>query len=110
VRPSSGKSSCVSRTTGCELGSGAGALLDQPCQALRQRDAARLDSDERDFVEIRVRFDDLVGDAGERPRQRIGVEQDLPGFGGMRRHSTPSRPRWTELKGSSLRKPSVQVG
>ncbi len=86
---------------GAELRRLAGALLDQSRQSLRERDAARLDADERDLVELRVRLDDLVGDAGKRPRQRFRVEQDLPRrFGGVRRHSTPFRPRWTGLKGS----------
>ena len=71
MRPSSSKSSFVSRTSGCgaarrlagahvhvvavegdvELAERellAGALLDQAPQALRDRDAARVDADERD--------------------------------------------------------------
>ena len=62
-----------------ELRRVAGALLDQPSEALRERHAARLDPDEGDFVQARVRLDDLVRDARERPRERVGVEEDLPG-------------------------------
>ena len=57
----------------------AGALLDQAREPLRERHAARLDADERDLVEARVRLDDLVRDPRERPRERVGVEEELPG-------------------------------
>ena len=53
------------------------ALLDQPAQTLRDRDAARVDADERDRVEILVALDDLVRDARERPADGLVVEQDL---------------------------------
>ena len=39
---------------GAELGRFAGALLDQAREALRERDAARLDADERDLREVGV--------------------------------------------------------
>ena len=37
-----------------ELGRLAGALLDQPREPLRERDAARLDADERDLAEVGI--------------------------------------------------------
>ena len=46
----------------------AGALGDQPAQALRERHAALVDADERDLVEVVVPLDDLVRDPRERPR------------------------------------------
>src|SRR5262249_29375219 len=61
---------------GAERGSLAGALIDEPAQALRERDAARLDADERDAAEIRGALDDLVRDARERPAERLVVEDD----------------------------------
>jgi hypothetical protein len=57
------------------------ALLDEPAEALRERDAARLDPDERDPVDVWVALDDLVGDPGEGPGQRLCVEEDLLGGG-----------------------------
>ena len=65
---------------GAELGRLAGALLDQAREPLRDRDAARLDPDERDLAEIGIRLDDLVRDPRERSRERVGVEEELPGF------------------------------
>jgi len=63
------------------------ALLDQPPQPLRERDAARVDADERNVVELRVLLDDLVRDAGERPPERLVVEQNRPRRGhGMLLH------------------------
>ena len=56
----------------------AGALGDQPAKALRERDAAAVDADERNLVEVVVPLDDLVRDAGERPVDRLRVEHDLP--------------------------------
>ena len=54
----------------------AAALLDQAAQALGERDAARVDADERDRVEVGVALDDLVRDPRERapraPRRRGG--------------------------------------
>ena len=40
----------------------AGELGDQAPQPLGERDAARVDADERDGVEIGIALDDLVGD------------------------------------------------
>src|SRR3954447_2448041 len=78
----------------------AGALFDKASQALRKRHTAGLDPDERNAVEVRVRLDDLVRDAGKGTAQAFRVQQDL-----LRRkrrrhvHSTPFRPHWTGLKG-----------
>ena len=78
-------------------------------QALRDRDAARVDADEREPVELGVPLDDLVGDPPERPRHRVLVEQDLLGrvSAGWRKDS-PFRPHGTGLKdearGTSKRK------
>jgi hypothetical protein len=76
-----------------------GALLDQPAEALRERDAARVDPDERGGAEVVVPLDDLVRDARERALDACGIEQDPAGRDGMLLHRTPFRPRWTELKG-----------
>src|SRR4051794_18512740 len=80
---------------GAELRRLAGALLDQAREPVRERDAARLDPDERDPgadvvgsvnqpgagglaggasspAELRVALDDLVGDSRKRPPERIG--------------------------------------
>ena len=57
--------------------SASAALGDEPPEPRRERDAARLDADERDAAEVVVPLDELVRDARERPRDRLGVEQDL---------------------------------
>jgi hypothetical protein len=54
-----------------------GELRDQPAEPLRERDAARVDPDERDGLEIRVALDDLVRDAGDRAPERLSVQQEL---------------------------------
>ena len=78
-------------------------LLDQGRKPLGERDAARVDADEREPAEIVVALDDLVRDARQGPRQGLGVQQDLrPSFrvvGDVRAHSAPFRPRRTGLKG-----------
>src|SRR5215204_1480886 len=48
-----------------EIELSSGEILDQAAEPMRQRDAARLDADERHSVERRVALDDLVGDAAE---------------------------------------------
>ena len=64
-----------------------GPLGDEPPQARCERHAARLDADERESLEpsqfvvgdaipMGSPFDDLVGDAGERLRDRLCVEQN----------------------------------
>ena len=55
---------------GAERGRVAGALLDQPGEPVRERDAAGLDADEGELVELRVALDDLVRDARQRPGER----------------------------------------
>ena len=57
----------------------AAALLDQPAQAMRERDAARVDADQRDRVELGVLLDDLVRDTRERARERLRIEDDASG-------------------------------
>jgi hypothetical protein len=52
-------------------------LGDPPSQPLRERDAARVDPDERDSLEVRVALDDLVRDPRERALDRLGVEDGL---------------------------------
>src|SRR5581483_11210548 len=54
-----------------------GEVGDPPAQPLGERDAARVDADERDVVEIRIALDDLVRDPGQRPLDILAVEQDL---------------------------------
>src|SRR4051794_31030505 len=77
-----------------------GALFDEASEALRERNTARLDADERDARQIRIRLDDLVRDAGKRAAQTFRVQQDLLRRNGRRHvHSTPFRPHWTGLKG-----------
>ena len=87
---------------GAERGLDSGALGDQAREPPRKRDAAGLDPDEREVVELRVALDDLVGDSRKGSPQPIGVEEALPLFGGVRVHPTPFRPRWTGLKGFVL--------
>ena len=74
------------------------ALGDQAAQALGERNAARVDADERDGLDVLVPLDHLVGDARKRPLDALGVEQDASGRHGMLLHRTPFRPRWTDLK------------
>jgi len=83
-----------------ELELDTGALLDESPQPLCERNAAGVDANERDGLEIVVAFDDLVRDPGERSCDLFGVQQNpVRGSRGMLRHSTPFRPRWTGLKG-----------
>ena len=63
---------------GAEVRSRAGPLLDQPSQTMRERDAARLDADERDSRQIGIRLDDLVRDSRQRPAQSVGIEENPP--------------------------------
>ena len=99
MRPSIGKSSFVSRTSGCgcsgappradvdvvavegdvdraELDLEAGELVDQAAEPVGERHSARVDADEGDRVELRVPLDDLVRDPprasarGPRHRER----------------------------------------
>jgi hypothetical protein len=59
-----------------ELGRFAGALVDEAAQALRERDAAGLDPDERNLRQVAVRLDDLVRDARESAAESFVVEED----------------------------------
>jgi hypothetical protein len=61
----------------------AGELGDPAAQALGERDAARVDADEGDALELGVALDDLVRDARQRALDVIGIEDSL-GFGGLR--------------------------
>src|SRR4029453_680395 len=79
-----------------------GAVGDQARESPRERDAAGLDPDERDLVELRVALDDLVGDSRKGSPQPVSVEEDLALFGRVGTHPTPFRPRWTGLKGFVL--------
>ena len=51
----------------------AAELLDQAAEAVRQRDASRVDADERDRVEVGVRLDDLVSDPVKGALERVCV-------------------------------------
>jgi hypothetical protein len=62
---------------------GAAHFADAPAQPLGQRDAARVDADERDALEIRVALDDLVRDPRQRALDVLGVENGLR-FRGLR--------------------------
>ena len=57
----------------------AGELGDQVPQSLRERDASRVDADERDSVEVGVALDDLVGDPRQAALDRLAVEENLVG-------------------------------
>src|SRR5262249_3676013 len=83
---------------GAERRRDSGAFLDHAREPPRERDAPRLDSDQRDLVELGVALDDLVGDSGKGPSQPVGVEESLALSGRVRVHPTPFRPRWTGLK------------
>ena len=66
----------------------AAELLDQPAEAVRERDAARVDADERDRVEVGVRLDDLVGDPVKGALERFCVEE-LPAQRGLGQRVNP---------------------
>jgi hypothetical protein len=55
-----------------------GELVDQPPKAMRDRDAARVDADERRTLELGIPLDDLVGDSNERATKGLSVQQNLP--------------------------------
>ncbi len=90
-----------------------GALCDQPAQALGDGNAAAMDADQGDPLEIVGVLDQLVGDAREGSLDRLGVEDDLAlracdRIQGRYRVadsipasfviSSPFRPLWTGLK------------
>jgi hypothetical protein len=62
---------------------GAAQLLDAPPQPLCQRNTTRVDSDQRDPVEVGVALDDLVRDPRQRALDRLGIEDGLR-FRGLR--------------------------
>jgi hypothetical protein len=62
---------------------GAGQLGDPATQALGERNSARVDADQRDSVELRIPFDDLVRDPRQRALDVRGSEDRLR-FGGLR--------------------------
>ena len=69
------------------------ALGDQAAEALGERDASRVDADERDRVEVVVALDDLVRDSRERPLDGFSVQQDAAiRCHGRAMHRTPFRP------------------
>jgi hypothetical protein len=63
----------------------AGELVDAAAEALRERDAAGVDADQRDPLEVGVALGDLVRDPGQRARDGLGVENGLR-CGGLRRY------------------------
>ncbi len=56
------------------------ALLDERAQAVRDRDAAGVDADERELIEIGIALDQLVRDPGEGALDGCGVEKRLGRF------------------------------
>ena len=121
VRPSIGKSRRVSRTSGCacigalaaadwtssrwkvmssvaEVDLDAAELLDQPAQPVRERDAARVDADERDGVEVAFASMISCGDPVKGAVERVCVEQFPRSRGSARSISSPFRPHGTGLK------------
>jgi hypothetical protein len=58
-------------------------LGDPAAEPLRERDAAGVDADEGDPVELRIALDDLVRDPRQRALDGVGIEDSL-GFGGLR--------------------------
>ena len=63
---------------------GARELGDPPAQALGDRDATRVDPDQRDVLELGVALDDLVRDPRQRALDRLGIENGFR-FGGCAR-------------------------
>jgi hypothetical protein len=73
---------------------GAGDLVDGGGQAPGQRHAAGADADEGQLLDAAVALDDLVGDAGQRPRHADGVDHQRhakPPQGGAR---PPAAQQW----------------
>jgi hypothetical protein len=62
---------------------GSAQLRDPAAQPLGERNAARVDADERDAAEVGVALDDLVRDPRQRAFDRLGVENGLR-FRGVR--------------------------
>jgi hypothetical protein len=70
---------------GAELDCGAGEVLDQAPQALRERHPAGVDADQRDAIELGIALDDLVRDPVQRALQSICIEEDALSGGRMGR-------------------------
>ena len=51
-------------------------VVDRPGETLGERHAAAADADQRQLVEVVVALEDLVGDAGERAGDTLGVEDN----------------------------------
>jgi hypothetical protein len=71
----------------------AAQLLDALPQPLRKGDAARVDADERDALQVGVALDDFVRDPRQRAPDRIGVEdrarcRGFRGYGPLRANLT----------------------
>jgi hypothetical protein len=58
---------------------------DQAAEPLGKRHATGLDADEGDTRKVAVPLDDLVSDAGDRPVQRLRIQQNAPSID-MRSH------------------------
>jgi hypothetical protein len=58
----------------------ASEVSDVAPEALSERNPAGVNPDERSALEVTVSLDDLVSDAGERPVQGLGIQQDLARF------------------------------
>ena len=83
----------------------AAELLDQPAKAMCERDAARVDADECDALELGVRLDDLVGDPMEGALAALLRRGAPVGSGslGSSQSGSPFRPHWTGLKDGARR-------
>jgi hypothetical protein len=62
---------------------GPGQLGDSAAQPLGDRNASRVNADQRDPLEVGIAFDDLVRDPRQRALDRLGIEDGL-GFKGLR--------------------------
>jgi hypothetical protein len=52
-------------------------IVDQPAKAVCERDPPRMDADQCNLFQVRITLDDLVRDPGERPLDRLAVEENL---------------------------------
>ena len=87
---------------GAERGSTPLRSATSVAQPAGERDAARVDADEREASRVVVALDQLVREPRERPRQGVRVEDLARAFVGAVSRSSPLapfRPRWTGLKG-----------
>ena len=83
-------------------------------EPLGERDAARVDADEREPAEVVVALDDLVRDARERAREGLGVQQGLRRCRGRGRacsfRSFPASLDRVKGSGGSVNAPEDGVG